>query len=125
MGVPSAASGVYPTLMGENPKSGIAVIFASTRTDFDDVGYQEAAEAMDALAREQPGYVGIESARGVDGFGITVSYWADDAAAKAWRDHPDHAAIREKGRAQWYSSYSLTVARIERAYAWSREPTHG
>ena len=109
--------------MGEDRKSGIVVIFASTRTDFDDAGYQAAAEAMDRLARQQPGYVGIESARGADGFGITVSYWADDAAAQAWRDHPEHSAVREKGRAHWYSSYSLTIARIERAYHWTRAPT--
>lgn len=111
--------------MGDNRTRGIAVIFASMRTDFDDAGYQAAAEQMDSLARLQPGYRGIESARGADGFGITVSYWADDASAVAWRDHPDHAAIRDKGRAHWYASYSLTVARIERAYEWSREPAHG
>ena len=53
---------------------------------------------MDALAAAQPGYRGVDSARGADGLGITVSYWADDAAAIAWRDHPEHAAIRERGR---------------------------
>lgn len=111
--------------MGDDRKSGIAVIFASTRTDFDDAGYQAAAEAMDDLARRQPGYRGLQSTRGADGFGITVSYWADDDAARAWRDHPEHAAIREKGRAHWYSSYSLTVARIERAYEWSRGSEDG
>jgi heme-degrading monooxygenase HmoA len=52
--------------------------------------------------------------------GITVSYWADDAAAIAWRDNPDHAAIRESGRALWYDSYSVNVARVERAYSWAR-----
>ncbi|RJT24486.1 antibiotic biosynthesis monooxygenase [Chakrabartia godavariana] len=111
--------------MGEDRTGEIAVIFASTRTDFDTPGYQAAAAQMEALARLQPGYRGLRATRGADGFGITVSYWSDTAAAIAWRDHPDHASIREKGRAQWYSSYTLEVARIERAYDWSAETRRG
>lgn len=98
----------------------IAVIFISRRTEHDAAGYAEAAQAMDALAAAQPGYRGIESARGPDGLGITVSYWADDASAKAWRDHPEHRAIREAGRARWYEDYDLSVADIFRNYSWTR-----
>jgi heme-degrading monooxygenase HmoA len=97
----------------------IAVVFVSIRNDADAAGYAEAAAAMDALAAKQPGYRGVDSAR-EGSMGITVSYWADDAAAIAWRDHPEHTAIRERGRALWYDSYSVNVARIERAYDWSR-----
>jgi len=99
----------------------IAVIFASTRTVEDDAGYGAAAARMVELAARQPGYCGVASARGADGFGITVSYWADEAAAIAWRDHPEHAAIRDQGRAKWYSSYTLEVAQIGRGYDWTRE----
>lgn len=98
----------------------IAVIFANQRTADDDAGYAAAAAAMDALAATQPGYRGIESVRGVDGFGITVSYWADEASAVAWRAQAEHAATRAIGRARWYESYSVQVARIERSYGWLR-----
>lgn len=98
----------------------IAVIFVSERTGDDDAGYAEAAAAMEALAAEQPGYRGIESARGADGLGITVSYWADEASAKAWRDQPDHAAIRERGRERWYTRYEVIVSEVSRAYSWTR-----
>lgn len=77
---------------------------------------------MDTLATQQPGYRGTVSARAPAGFGITVSYWADDAAARAWRDHPDHpdhAAIRDLGRARWYDRYTLEVASVKRNYAWA------
>ncbi len=98
----------------------IAVIFMSIRNDADADGYGEAVAAMDALAATQPGYRGVDSAREAGGMGITVSYWADDAAAIAWRDHPEHAAIRERGRARWYDRYSVSVARVERTYGWAR-----
>jgi hypothetical protein len=58
------------------------------RTDNgDDAGYNQAAEAMVELARTAR-ISRHRFARGDDGIGITVSYWADDeAAAKAWRDN--------------------------------------
>ena len=101
-------------------KGQVAVVFTSQRNGADADGYDAAAAAMDALAAAQPGYRGIESARGPDGYGITVSYWADDAAAIAWRDHPDHAATRERGRGVWYDWYHLTVATVGRDYEWTR-----
>jgi heme-degrading monooxygenase HmoA len=58
--------------------------------------------------------------RGDDGLGITVSYWADDASAKAWRDHPEHRRIRDAGRGRWYSHYTIDVATITRGYGWRR-----
>jgi heme-degrading monooxygenase HmoA len=101
------------------PAGAIAVIFVSQRTDADEAGYGRAADAMELLAAGQPGYLGIESARGADGLGITVSYWADEASAVAWWANAEHAAIRELGRERWYAHYRLMVTRVERAYEWT------
>lgn len=106
--------------MTQRPPGEIAVIFVSEVTGADSEGYADAAAAMEALAAAQPGYRGIDSARGADGVGITVSYWADEAAAVAWRRNAEHAAIRERGRGVWYRSYSLHVAAIARSYDWQK-----
>jgi heme-degrading monooxygenase HmoA len=98
----------------------IAVIFLSQRTDDDAEGYAAAAAQMDAVAATQPGYRGMESVRGADQLGITVSYWADETSAKAWRDHPEHKAIRDLGRMRWYDRYELVVAEVTRDYDWQR-----
>ena len=103
-----------------HPNDSIAIIFCAQRTGADEEAYQSAAAAMSALAAQQPGYLGEDHARSADGMGITVSYWHDDASAKAWRNHPDHEVIREQGRGKWYSEYSLHVARIERGYDWQK-----
>ena len=95
-----------------------AVIFTTTQTD-DLAGYGDMAAAMEALASEQPGYLGIESARS-GGLGITVSYWTDEAAILAWRDNVLHTAARDQGRAQWYAHYELRIAKVERATTWER-----
>ena len=93
-----------------------AVIFASTMTGEDSSGYGEMAERMVALAQQQDGYLGVDSAR--EEIGITVSYWRDEAAIKAWKQQVDHVEAREQGRGKWYGSYSLRVAKVERAYTW-------
>jgi heme-degrading monooxygenase HmoA len=92
-----------------------AVIFTSQRTAGDD-GYADTAERMVALAVQQPGFLGVESARGTDGAGITVSYWASEDAIAAWRQHTEHSLAREQGRQHWYSQFSVRVAKVERAY---------
>lgn len=106
--------------MTKRPVGEIAVIFVTDVTGDDSSGYAAAAAAMEAIAEAQPGYRGMDSARGPDGFGITVSYWADEAAAVAWRKHDDHAAIRERGRGIWYRWYSLHVAAVTRSYDWAK-----
>lgn len=93
-----------------------AVIFTSIRTADDPTGYEAMAERMIELAREQPGFLGIESARGADGLGITVSYWATEEAIRGWREHTEHTIAQQRGREQWYERYELRVARVERAY---------
>ena len=97
----------------------IMVAFVSERTGDDAEGYAAAAAAMDTLAARQPGYRGVDSVS-AGGLGITLSYWADEASAVGWRQHPEHAAIREVGRGRWYRWYRLHVAAIGRSYAWER-----
>lgn len=95
------------------------VTFASQRRDGDD-GYSAMADAMVALAAKQPGYLGVESARGADGFGITNSFWADEASIRAWKAEVDHLEAQRRGQADWYSAYAVRVGRIERAYGFTK-----
>ena len=93
-----------------------AVIFTSRSTPQDE-GYQETAARMEELASKMPGYLGIESTRGADGLGITVSYWASEADIINWKRHSEHREAQDRGKKQWYEHYELRVARVERAYA--------
>lgn len=92
-----------------------AVIFSSRRTDGDN-GYEKMAERMVELAAQQPGFIGVESVRGCDGFGITVSYWASAESIAAWKADVEHCAAQEIGKRTWYERYEIRVAKIERAY---------
>jgi heme-degrading monooxygenase HmoA len=94
-----------------------AVVFSSQRREGDN-GYGATSDRMVELAQEQPGFLGVESTRGEDGFGITVAYWDSEASIKAWRLHLEHTAARERGRAEWYRHFELRIAKVERAYGW-------
>ena len=97
-----------------------AVIFASVRTPQDSEGYGETSDRMAQLASTQPGYLGVDSVRGADGVGITVSYWSSEEAIAAWRRNAEHTIARETGRKNWYAEYELRVAKVERAYGFKR-----
>jgi heme-degrading monooxygenase HmoA len=98
-----------------------AVVFSSRRAaDGDDDGYAAMAERMVRLGREQPGFLGIESARDACGFGITVSYWRSEADIAAWKANAEHRLAQDEGQRRWYAHFELRVARVERAYGKAR-----
>ncbi|MCM2292149.1 antibiotic biosynthesis monooxygenase [Allorhizobium sp. BGMRC 0089] len=96
------------------------VCFSSQRSEKDD-GYGDMALEMERLARQQPGFLGVESVRGDDGFGITNSYWRDEQSIRDWKNVTDHLAAQTKGRADWYRYYHVRIARVERAYSFKME----
>jgi len=72
---------------------------------------------MEALAATMPGYLGIESARDEEGFGITVSYWESEEAIKNWKQAAEHKEAQRRGVERWYSDYIVRVAKVERTYS--------
>jgi heme-degrading monooxygenase HmoA len=104
----------HPLLASTPEPPYYAVIFTSLRTAGDD-GYGRMADRMVELAALQPGFLGVESAREAGGLGITVSYWKDEAAIRAWKAHLEHAVAQRLGKEKWYAAYSLRVAKVERA----------
>lgn len=90
-----------------------AVIFTSTQTEVEE-GYAEMATKMVELAKAQPGFIGMESARSE--IGITVSYWESLEAIKNWKANMEHLEAQEKGKTTWYKNYKVRIAKVEREY---------
>jgi len=93
-----------------------AVIFSSQRASGEAEAYDATSEAMVELAAKQPGFLGIESARSADGFGITVSYWDSLEAIRHWKDADAHLAAQARGKKSFYERYEVRVAAVERGY---------
>jgi heme-degrading monooxygenase HmoA len=94
-----------------------AVIFSSIRAPGDE-GYAEMARRMADMAAQQPGYLGMESAR--EDVGITVSYWRDRESIAAWKRNLDHLEAQRSGKSRWYERYRVRIALVEREYGFRR-----
>ncbi|WP_017347183.1 antibiotic biosynthesis monooxygenase family protein [Pantoea sp. A4] len=90
-----------------------AVIFTSTRTETDE-GYGDMAQQMVQLAQQQPGFLGVESAR--ETLGITVSYWQTVEDIQNWKKNAAHLMAQRLGREKWYQSFTTRICRVERCY---------
>ncbi len=102
------------SLIAKTPKPPYyAVIFTSLRTEGDN-GYAQMADNMVELAQQQPGFLGIETAR--EDVGITVSYWSDLESIKQWKANLDHQQAQRLGREKWYSSFKARISKVERDY---------
>ncbi len=99
-----------------NLTSHYAVIFTSQRGDNLE-GYEAMASKMMELAKQMPGYLGVESIGDESGFAITISYWQDLASIKNWRGNSEHKAAQAKGKSDWYKHYEIRIAKIEQAYS--------
>lgn len=125
MAVETVKKAVYVTTFPEDAMSiantpsppYYAVIFSSVRTGNpteQDNGYGAMADRMLALASQQEGFLGIESAR--EAVGITVSYWASEEAIKRWKQNAEHLEAQRLGHKAWYSAFKVRVAKVERDY---------
>ena len=107
--------------MKENLNAYYAVIFSSKHSE-NTAGYADMAQKMELLAKQQKGYLGIESARNSNsaapnaGLGITISYWESLDAIKNWKNQTDHLFAQQKGKSDWYSWYKVRICKIEREY---------
>lgn len=95
-----------------------AVIFTSSRTEVAE-SYSEMAIKMVELAKQQEGFLGVESAR--SDTGITVSYWKSLEAIKQWKQNLDHLDAQRKGKSLWYENYTVRIALVEKEYSFQKK----
>lgn len=93
-----------------------AVIFSSKRSEQDHEEYERASQQMLDLARSQRGFLGVESSRDANGFGITISYWRTLDDIHEWKLNAAHLEVQKLGRSRWYDSFTTTICKVEQEY---------
>ena len=96
-----------------------AVIFTSHLSN-DTTDYSVASDKMEELAKQQPGFLGVESARDHSGLGITISYWESLDAIENWKKNTLHKEAKKRGREQWYENFHLRICLVEKEYKFHR-----
>jgi heme-degrading monooxygenase HmoA len=102
--------------LSKSQEAYFAVIFSSQRTPHEESQYEETASRMAELAKEQTGFLGMDSARDSEGFGITISYWKDEEIIKNWKSNGEHIFAQKRSRSEWYSSFKIRICKVEREY---------
>jgi len=96
----------------------IAVIFEVWPAEGRTQTYLEHAAALRAELSEIDGFLSIERFRSLSDPEklLSLSFWRDEAAVKAWRNRPHHRASQAAGRAGILADYRLRVAEVARDY---------
>ncbi|WP_345622522.1 antibiotic biosynthesis monooxygenase [Streptomyces ziwulingensis] len=94
-------------------------VFTTVRSEHQS-GYSETSARMEDLVKDVPGFLGMDHAQTPGGLGITVGYFRDADALTRWRTDAEHRAAQQRGRAEWYQSYTLHVAKVERSHSFVR-----
>lgn len=96
----------------------IAVIFEVLPDDERRQEYFDRAAALKAQLETIDGFISIErfQSLGTPGKVLSLSFWRDEEAVRAWRNLPEHRAAQEAGRGGVFADYRLRVAQVIRDY---------
>lgn len=96
----------------------IAVIFEVWPADGQLDTYLDLAAALREELATFDGFVSIERFASLTNQGkyLSVSFWRDEDAVRAWRTHAEHRVAQAKGRDGIFSDYRLRVASVIRDY---------
>jgi len=86
----------------------VAIFRARVRAD-NASEYYALADEMGAIAREMPGFISWKGYFSEDGERVSIHEWETPEALEAWRTHPEHLRIQERGRQDFYDEYTLYV----------------
>lgn len=96
----------------------VVVVFRSRLRDDVDLGALEAAAGrMYELASAMPGYLSYKDFAAEDGESVAIVEFSDMDSLLAWRNHPEHQAMQQRGREEFFSSYEIQVCAPVRAYS--------
>lgn len=69
-----------------------------------------------AQAAALPGFISYKDFAAEDGEGVAIVEFATMEALEAWRHHPDHMKAKERGKKEFFESYSIQVCEVTQSY---------
>lgn len=96
----------------------IAVIFEVWPAEGSQDDYLGLAADLRAELESVDGFISIERFQSLAEPGklLSLSFWRDEDAVRAWRNHAGHRATQAKGRGGVFADYRLRVAHVLRDY---------
>jgi len=95
----------------------IVLIRTRMRADCDRSAYDALNASMFELVQRMPGFISASGYATGDGDELGVIRFTTLEALRAWREHPEHVVTQQRGRAEFYSAYTIEVCEVVRAYS--------
>ena len=96
----------------------IAVIFEVLPAEGRRQHYLDLAAELRPELERIDGFISVERFQSITDPGkmLSLSFWRDEAALAAWRNHAGHRRTQVKGRAGIFQDYRLRLAGVMRDY---------
>lgn len=96
----------------------IAVIFEVWPAKGEQAHYLDLAAALRAELETMDGFISVERFESLTDPGklLSLSFWRDEEAVRAWRNRPAHRRTQAKARGGVFSDYRLRIAEVARDY---------
>ena len=83
--------------------------------------YYQWAARISALAKTMPGHLSHKTFAAEDGERVTIVEFADEASQRAWATEARHVEAKKKGRASFYTEYSIQICSVTRESRFTAE----
>jgi len=96
----------------------IAVIFELEPKASEKECYFSIAAELKSLVEKSEGLISLERFQSLSNPEkyLSLSFWRDEDAVKAWRNNIEHRAAQARGRSEIFQNYRLRVASVIRDY---------
>lgn len=98
----------------------LVVVFRSRlRSDVDLEAMEAAGARMVELASAMPGFISYKDFAAGDGECLSIIEFSDMESLLAWRNQPEHVAMQQRGRDEFFANYDIQVCEPLRAYSFA------
>jgi len=88
----------------------VIVVFRSRlRPDADHRELERLGQRMFAIASSMPGYVSYKDFAAGDGENVSIVEFESLETLAAWRDHPEHKAVQQRSRLEFFDEFCVQV----------------
>lgn len=96
----------------------VAVIFEVEMKPGRRQDYFDLAASLRPELEKIDGFISVERFESLAHKGkyVSLSFWRDEAAVKAWKAHAEHKAAQQQGKNEIFSDYRIRVAEVLRDY---------
>lgn len=96
----------------------IAIVFEVTPAEGKRGAYLDHAATLRPLFETMEGFISVERFESLTNPGkmLSLSFWRDEAAVAAWRNHAEHRKAQSAGRRSLFADYRLRVVSVIRDY---------